>query len=95
MDMQKEGRIEEVRSQIVEKLEVAANVVRDKVGQSGEALEQFADSAADKLEASAQSVRRFHPVMTVRLAMRRRPEVTLCVGVVLGLLAGRALTKRA
>jgi ElaB/YqjD/DUF883 family membrane-anchored ribosome-binding protein len=93
--MEKAEQLDDMREHVAQSLDGVASAVREKAHQSGSAIEDFASAAAHRLNSSASHVRNFDPLSSVKRAMRKNPEVTLCVGLAVGLLAGSVMFKRA
>jgi ElaB/YqjD/DUF883 family membrane-anchored ribosome-binding protein len=87
-------KLKEARNETVDGLQRAASSVRATGRQGSEAIDNLANSAADKLDATASYVENYDPrdVLTgLRRAIRRYPAGSLVIATTIGLFAGCAI----
>lgn len=78
------------------KLENTAETLRTKAGLGSDRMSQFANTAANKLDATAQYFREHHTrdmVTGMEQAVRKNPGASLAAALALGFLLGSAMKK--
>jgi hypothetical protein len=86
-------KIDQARRDTAQALESAASTVRSTAIHGKDAIENLAEGAASRLEATANQVRNFHPFSSLRGVMGRSPGIVLGVGIVAGFMTAYSLRR--